>query len=119
MIGDEKMTEALVYPKKSLFSKVHILLKMMKLLNVILQNLQVKTCSNKELGGCIASQVPNSLKSKLDNCNFEGRLKEDYSSKFHFMNCDNEMQDISVISSKVLIIQHIINSFINLFLKKI
>ena len=68
------------------------------------QNLQVKTCTKLEIGKCKSTLVPATLKSKLNECNFEGRLKEDFQSKFHLMNCDDEMQDIAVISSKVCIL---------------
>ena len=73
----------------------------MRKLSFIFQNLQVKTCTKLEIGKCKSTQVPGALKSKLNHCNFEGRLKEDFQSKFHLMNCDDEMQDIAVISSKV------------------
>ena len=49
---------------------------------------------------CNKTSIPKTLKSKLQNCNFEGKLTNDSNSKVNVMAC-GASSDVTIMSTKV------------------
>ena len=79
----ETNEKALLYPKKSIFSK----------------KFKVTGCSKD---GCVRQKLSREQKTKLDNCNYEGRVVSDPDSKVSLIQCnENGVKDVSIVSEKV------------------
>ena len=58
---------------------------------------------------CNKTSIPKTLKSKLQNCNFEGKLTNDSNSKVNVMAC-GASSDVTIMSTKVSHTQNFFDS---------
>ena len=79
----ETNEKALLYPKKSLFSK----------------KFKVMECTKD---GCVRQKLSQEQKTKFAKCNYEGHVLSDPDSKVSFIQCnENGVKDVSIVSEKV------------------